>query len=76
MGFYASYGCGNQRFEVFVAHVGDAAAVQPHDPNEVIAVRWFSRARIREMLLADEIVDSLSLAPLLKLLVRESPAAG
>ena len=69
MGFYASYGCGNQRFEVFLADDPEPLD-DGHDLNEVIATRWFSREAVVAMLLRDEISDALSLAPLLKLLLR------
>ena len=70
MGFYASYGCGNQRFEVFLADNPELLDTRP-DPNEVMAIRWFPRERILAMLMGDEICDALSLAPLMKLCLRE-----
>lgn len=70
MGFYASYGCGNQRFEVFLADDPEPLGGS-HDRNEVISTRWFSRQDVVAMLLRDEICDALSLAPLMKLCLRD-----
>src|SRR5262249_3960612 len=64
---YASYGCGNQRFETFVAR--DLRATGgTFDSNEVIETRWFSRAEIMQLINQNGIVDSLSLSPLLFLM--------
>lgn len=68
--YFPSYGCGNQRFELFVAHdVVDAG--KGFDRNEVLDVRWFSESEIGRMLTDGDIVDGLSLAPLLLLAARE-----
>jgi 8-oxo-dGTP pyrophosphatase MutT (NUDIX family) len=68
--YFPSYGCGNQEFHLF-----EALDVEPgpaaFDRNEVLEVRWFETAEVRRMLLAEEIVDGLSLAPLLFLAARE-----
>jgi ADP-ribose pyrophosphatase len=65
---YASYGCGNQRFETFLAReLADTGAT--FDSNEVIETRWFSRAEMFELLKQNAIVDSLSLSPLLFLML-------
>jgi len=70
LGYYPSYGCGNQRFELFLAEdpvpVGEMA-----DPREVISTRWFSKQEVLAMIRRNEIVDGLSLTPLLLLLVRD-----
>lgn len=68
MGFYASYGCGNQRFEVFLTEDPELLGSEV-DPNEVLSVRWFPEEAVLEMLLRDEIPDALSLAPLMKLCI-------
>jgi len=70
-GFYASYGCGNQRYEVFLAEDPQPLDVAP-DPNEVMETRWFAREDVLGMLLRDEIPDALSLAPLMKLCLRDA----
>jgi len=67
--YFPSYGCGNQEFHLFEAL--DATASAPFDGNEVLEVRWFETAEVRRMLLAEEILDGLSLAPLLFLAARE-----
>jgi 8-oxo-dGTP pyrophosphatase MutT (NUDIX family) len=70
LSYYPSYGCGNQRFELF-----EAIAVEDtgkgFDCNEVLEVRWFDEPSLARMLDAGEIVDGLSLAPLLLLSARE-----
>ncbi len=70
LGYYPSYGCGNQRFELFLAEdpvrVGEMA-----DPREVISTRWFDKQEVLAMIRRNEIVDGLSLTPLLLLLVRD-----
>jgi len=64
MGCYASYGCSNQRFEIFVATEITPAA-EPFDPTEVLSVQWFTRDAVIEMVRKNEIVDNLSLSPIL-----------
>jgi 8-oxo-dGTP pyrophosphatase MutT (NUDIX family) len=68
--YFPSYGSGNQEFEIFEA---DVASGEPEDfdRNEVLEVRWFPLAEVRGMLLRGEIVDGLSLTPLLLLCARE-----
>lgn len=68
--FYPSYGCGNQRFELFVAE-GVTDVGRGFDRNEVLEVRWFPESEIGRMLSEGDIVDGLSLAPLLLLCARE-----
>jgi 8-oxo-dGTP pyrophosphatase MutT (NUDIX family) len=68
--YYPSYGCGNQRFELFVAS-GVTDAGGRFDADEVLEVRWFPEREVGRMLSAGEIVDGLSLAPLLLLCARE-----
>jgi ADP-ribose pyrophosphatase len=70
---YASYGCSNQQFVIFLAedlHPADDG--KGHDPNEVISWRWFSREEIVQMALANEIVDNLSLSPILLALLQDN----
>jgi len=75
MNCYASYGCSNQRFEIF--RTSDAVETgKGFDPAEVISVRWFSQTELREMILSNGIVDNLSLSPLLLFLFKLSESAG
>jgi NADH pyrophosphatase NudC (nudix superfamily) len=39
-----------------------------YDRNEVIEVRWFTREEVKDLILANQVVDNLSLAPLLTVL--------
>jgi len=75
MNFYASYGCSNQRFDIF--WTTDAVETdRGFDPAEVISVRWFSQTELREMIHDNGIVDSLSLSPLLLFLLKLSEGGG
>jgi len=68
--YYPSYGCSNQRFELFVAE--DPVLMRDGlDANEVMGSRWFKTDEILEMIRGNQIVDGLSLTPLLLLLLRE-----
>lgn len=68
--FYASYGCSNQAFYIYVAP--DVSKMSDTvDANEVIEVRWFTREEALELVLHNGIVDSLSLSPLLYVLLQE-----
>jgi len=71
MNCYASYGCSNQRFEIFwtsdVVETG-----RGFDPAEVIETRWFNLSELRELVLGNGVVDSLSLSPLLLFLLKWS----
>lgn len=68
--FYASYGCSNQEFHVYLA--GNVRKISDTiDANEVIEVRWFTRQEALELLLHNGIVDSLSLSPLLYVLLQD-----
>jgi ADP-ribose pyrophosphatase len=69
--YYPSYGCGNQEFHLFEA-LDVRPAARSFDGNEVLEVRWFPLAELKRMLLAEEILDGLSLTPLLFLAARES----
>lgn len=68
--YFPSYGCSNQEFHLFLAEdpTEDRALF---DRNEVLEVRWFPAREVREMILREEIVDGLSLTPLLFLLASE-----
>jgi 8-oxo-dGTP pyrophosphatase MutT (NUDIX family) len=67
-GYYPSYGCGNQRFELFLAEDPVPSGRGP-DPQEVMGTRWFERDEVLEMIRRNEIVDGLSLTPLLFVLL-------
>lgn len=71
-GYYPSYGCGNQRFELFLAEDPVELGRRP-DPAEVISTRWFQTREVVEMIRRNEIVDGLSLTPLLYLLLEREP---
>jgi ADP-ribose diphosphatase len=70
---YASYGCSNQQFVIFLAdELQPAADGQGHDPNEVISWRWFTREEVVRMVLENGIVDNLSLSPVLLALLKDN----
>jgi ADP-ribose pyrophosphatase len=70
-GYYPSYGCGNQRFELYLAD--DPIQVKETvDPQEVMSTRWFSRDELVAMIARNQIVDGLSLTPLLALLLEDA----
>jgi 8-oxo-dGTP pyrophosphatase MutT (NUDIX family) len=75
VGYYPSYGCGNQRFELFLAEDPVRGRETP-DAREVISTRWFKRAELLAMIERNEIVDGLSLTPLLLVLLRDVLRAG
>lgn len=68
---YASYGCSNQKFIIFLAEEPKLTP-SSFDKNEVICWRWFSREEVLEMVLANRVVDNLSLSPLLLILLRDN----
>ena len=68
--YFPSYGCGNQEFHLFEAEVSGAGGT--FDRNEVLEVKWFPTAEVKEMLFANRIVDGLSLTPLLLVCAREA----
>jgi ADP-ribose pyrophosphatase len=70
MGCYASYGCSNQRFEIFLAADVEPAS-QAFDEAEVISVHWFTRDEVMQMVRANQIVDNLSLSPILLALIED-----
>jgi 8-oxo-dGTP pyrophosphatase MutT (NUDIX family) len=62
--YFPSCGSSNQVFHVFVA-TGVYQVGPVLDTNEVIAIRWFTLAEIREMILRNEIIEGLALTGLL-----------
>jgi ADP-ribose pyrophosphatase len=63
-GYYPSYGCGDQRFEIF--HALNPKSVEfPIDANEVIRAQWFAHDDVKALLAEQKIVDGLSLTALL-----------
>ena len=70
VGYYPSYGCGNQRFELFLAEDPVKVREVP-DTQEVISTRWFKKEEVLAMIQRNEIVDGLSLTPLLLVLLRD-----
>jgi 8-oxo-dGTP pyrophosphatase MutT (NUDIX family) len=71
LAYYPSYGCGNQRFELFLAEDPLRVRERP-DTREVISTRWFKKTELLAMIERNEIVDGLSLTPLLLVLLREA----
>jgi len=71
VGYYPSYGCGNQRFELFLADDPVMVKKGP-DTQEVISTRWFKKSEVLAMIQRNEIVDGLSLTPLLLVLLRDA----
>jgi ADP-ribose pyrophosphatase len=70
---YASYGCSNQQFVIFLAEeLQPADDGRGYDPNEVISWRWFTREQVVDMVRANEIVDNLSLSPMLLALLNDT----
>jgi 8-oxo-dGTP pyrophosphatase MutT (NUDIX family) len=70
---YASYGCSNQRFVIFIAEDLMTAADR-FDTNEVISSKWFSREEVLALIRSNGITDNLSLSPLLLVLLRDAIA--
>lgn len=68
---FASYGCSNQRFVIFLAEEVQPSSC-PVDRNEVITVRWFRREEVLEMVRTNGVVDNLSLSPLLLVLLEDA----
>jgi len=75
LGYYPSYGCGNQRFELFLAEDPVRVRAAP-DTREVISTRWFKRTEVLSMIQRNEIVDGLSLTPLLLVILRDALATA
>lgn len=73
LGYYPSYGSGNQRFELFLAD-DPVRTRETLDTNEVISTRWFKKKEVLAMIQQNGIVDGLSLTPLLLLLLRDQGA--
>ena len=70
---YASYGCSNQQFVILLAEDPDPSPGS-YDKNEVISWRWFTREAVLQMVLANGIVDNLSLSPILLALLQDTLA--
>jgi ADP-ribose pyrophosphatase len=68
---YASYGCSNQRFVIFLAD-DVVLSSQPVDRNEVISAEWFHRDEVLAMIRKNGLVDNLSLSPLLLVLLEDA----
>jgi ADP-ribose pyrophosphatase len=68
---FASYGCSNQRFVIFLAENVEPLSC-PIDKNEVIAAQWFRRDEVVEMVRHSGVVDNLSLSPLLLVLLEDA----
>lgn len=64
--YFPSYGCGNQEFHLFLAE-GFSQEAEPFDRNEVLEVRWFPQEDVKRMIARGDMVDGLSLTPLLHL---------
>ncbi|HEY7980440.1 MAG TPA: NUDIX hydrolase [Candidatus Eremiobacteraceae bacterium] len=71
---YASYGCSDQRYEIFLAD-GLEESGSPIDGNEVLEIRWFSKEELLVLIAANGIVDNLSLSPLLLVLLEDARQA-
>jgi ADP-ribose pyrophosphatase len=74
--YFPSYGCSNQRFELFLADEVEEAAGERIDKNEVMGVRWFEKREVIEMMMANGIVDGLSLTPLAVHFLQDAMDAG
>lgn len=64
-----SYGATNQRFHTFLARDTICTNIRL-EGDEVIYSRWFPRSEVERMVFNGEIVDGLSLVPLLMLFLR------
>lgn len=69
--YHPSYGATNQTFEIFLVEDPKPAG-EDFDRNEVMETRWFPRAEVLRMLLANEILDGLSATPLAMLFLEEA----
>ncbi len=67
---YASYGCSDQQFKIFLA-TGLTEIATPFDGNEVIETKWFSRDELLDLIDCNGVVDNLSLSPLLYVLLND-----
>lgn len=73
---YASYGCSNQKFEIFLTDSVVKIENAPVDHNEVLSTQWFPRRELLDMILNNEVVDNLSLSPLLLFLLKTQNLKG
>ena len=70
---YASYGCSDQRFEIFQTHSAVAIG-RDFDRTEVLDVRWFTRDEVLSLVNENGVVDNLSLSPILLMLLKDQQA--
>jgi ADP-ribose diphosphatase len=75
LSFYPSYGCSNQRFEIFLAD-NPVRSATTFDFDEVISIKWFHRQELLDLISKNGIVDGLSLAPLLLVLLQDTLTAS
>lgn len=68
MYFYPSCGSTNQRYEIFIAENPNLTKGD-FDKNEVINIKWFHRNEVLNLVLNNQIVDAMALAPLLFTLI-------
>ncbi|AUG99049.1 NUDIX hydrolase [Prodigiosinella confusarubida] len=62
--YYPTYGCSDQQFVIFLCR--DVTFVGLNDEqDEVIEARWFSAGEIMALITSGEMIDGLSLTPLL-----------
>jgi ADP-ribose pyrophosphatase len=64
LSYFPTCGSSDQRFEIFLAS-GMSRRQRQFDRNEVMEVRWFGAEQLSGMLERGEMVDGLSLTPLL-----------
>lgn len=75
LSFYPSYGCSNQRFEIFLAE-NPIRSTATFDRDEVLSIKWFHRHELLDLISENGIVDGLSLAPLLLVLMQDKLTNG
>jgi ADP-ribose pyrophosphatase len=68
---YASYGCSDQQFLIFLADEAEPSQGD-YDKNEVISWRWFTCEDVLHMIMVNGIVDNLSLSPILLVLLQDA----
>jgi ADP-ribose pyrophosphatase len=62
--YFPTYGCSDQRFELFIT-TDPEQSEQMLDQREVIRIQWFHQEEIVGMITKNDIVDGLSLVPLM-----------
>lgn len=73
---YASYGCSDQKFEIFLAQDLTDEEHCNFDHAEVLSTKWFTRTELMGLVVRNGVVDNLSLSPLLLFLLSTSCVAG